>query len=105
MISPCTRECRMVDGSCTGCLRTSDEISNWRLMSVENRMKIMQRLKEQASTHKCPGCGQYTYCAMEDGKSSSACWCMSVPKATKEDVAEFGDSCYCRKCLTNNENK
>ena len=106
MASPCIKECSMVNGFCTGCLRTSEEISNWRLMPVPERMEIMKQLKGQVFTHDCPGCGKGAYCAMEAGKSASACWCMSVgTKEVKPETADQGESCYCRSCLIGESNK
>jgi hypothetical protein len=66
-------------------------------MNSDHRMEVMNQLKNQVSTHTCPKCQGMAYCAMEDGKSGSACWCMSVsPREIKPDQT----SCLCRRCLS-----
>jgi hypothetical protein len=44
---------------------------------------------------KCPDCGVDNKCAMENGKSYSACWCMNEPV---KDFNREGKVCYCRSC-------
>ncbi len=59
--------------------------------------QFINAAKGNRETHKCPSCGQGTYCAMEAGKSGSACWCMSVPHNKQDSVYT---QCTCKKCLT-----
>lgn len=68
-------------------------------MSKNSRMQLMKELKGNMSTHDCPKCDGPAYCAMEDGKSLSACWCMHVPHT--ESIND--DKCMCRTCLTKEE--
>lgn len=72
-----------------------------RMFIPEERMKLMQGIQQANSTHNCPDCKRPTYCAMEDGKSASLCWCMTVTKAT--NVSSDPDTCLCRDCLTGQE--
>lgn len=43
-ITPCVSVCRLEDGICVGCKRTTEEITNWVKYSDEERKKIMKRL-------------------------------------------------------------
>lgn len=102
MTSPCIRACNLQFGMCDGCERTLKEISEWSKLDMGDRMEIMKQLSGHTSTHNCPDCEGPAYCAMEAGKSSSACWCMSLDAAAiKGDASDFPDdvSCLCRKCL------
>lgn len=45
--SPCIKKCSMIEGSCTGCLRTSEEIKNWGLMEDEERDALRKELKNR----------------------------------------------------------
>lgn len=45
--SPCIKKCSMIEGNCTGCLRTSDEIKNWGLMEDEEKVSVKKELKER----------------------------------------------------------
>ncbi len=65
---------------------------------MEDRMRIMKQLQRQWSTHDCPSCNRPTYCAMNDGKSSNTCWCMTLEKTYNPDIDV--DNCLCRECLT-----
>jgi len=49
----------------------------------------------------CPSCGVDNKCALEEGKSISACWCFG--EEIYVDIKE--GPCYCRRCLTKGENK
>ena len=69
-------------------------------MAVSEHMAIMEQLKGQKQTHNCPSCGGSAYCAMEAGKSASACWCMTVERDNKPETADMGNQCLCRYCLT-----
>lgn len=39
--SPCNRNCKLIDGFCTGCYRSYEEIVNWLKFSDEKRAEIM----------------------------------------------------------------
>lgn len=43
MASPCVGICKVEEGTCTGCLRTLDEIRDWTKMTDEEREQIMER--------------------------------------------------------------
>ena len=45
----------------------------------------------------CPKCGGGNNCALETGKSISACWCIS--QIFPEGIDVSGESCYCRRCV------
>lgn len=64
---------------------------------MEARMDTLKRVKDKISTHSCPECTGPAYCAMEAGKSSNLCWCMSVDKSYNADVQYT--QCLCRACL------
>ena len=81
--------------------RTLSEISKWGSMSNKDRMSIMHELKGRKSTHSCPSCGGDAYCAMEAGKSGSACWCIGVHTDNKNLSYTDNAKCFCRKCLQN----
>jgi predicted Fe-S protein YdhL (DUF1289 family) len=98
--SPCVQKCKLNNDICTGCLRTLSEIIAWRDLDMTDRMTTMAKIQGQITTHNCPGCKTPTYCAMDDGKSASTCWCMSVPKTEDKPVISIGEQCVCRKCLT-----
>lgn len=44
--SPCVRECRLdpATGTCTGCLRTLDEIAGWSTMSADAKRAVLDEL-------------------------------------------------------------
>jgi len=67
---------------------------------MTERMAVMQEIQRRTSTHVCPGCEGPAYCAMEDGKSASTCWCMSLPPKENKANPLIGESCYCKTCLT-----
>ena len=69
---------------------------------MEDRSKLLHKVKSQNSTHECSNCKEPTYCAMEAGKSANLCWCMTVEKDENPSVPEAGTSCLCRQCLTDN---
>lgn len=99
MLTPCIRKCKVQDGMCVSCRRTLAEIKEWKEMSDDGRMKLMKELQSRTSTHACPECSSPAYCAMEDGKSSSLCWCMDVKKPYVPETSY--ENCLCKKCLTN----
>ena len=90
--SPCTRVCRLRGILCVGCFRIIDEITEWSGMSNDDRMSVIGKLNTRA---KCPECGKWNKCAMEEGKSASTCWCMNEP--AKMVSSEYS-SCLCRSC-------
>jgi predicted Fe-S protein YdhL (DUF1289 family) len=47
MITPCVRLCRLEDGVCIGCKRTTEEISKWFWMDDKEKMTIMDNLKNR----------------------------------------------------------
>lgn len=49
IISPCTGVCRLEPetGLCGGCLRSAEEIGAWPTASSEERLLILDRLKER----------------------------------------------------------
>lgn len=71
---------------------------------VEPRMKLLGKVVAKNNTHSCPECNKGTYCAMLDGKSGSACWCMGevTSNATFLPLPEpvEDSTCLCRNCLT-----
>ena len=60
-------------------------------------MNMDQMLKQLNTQSKCSKCGVPNKCAIEQGKSASACWCMGMPAT--ELKAE--GPCLCKTCLTN----
>ena len=44
MLSPCIKQCKLVNDICTGCKRTKEEITNWTRYTDEQRSKIMSWL-------------------------------------------------------------
>jgi hypothetical protein len=66
---------------------------------MAERMAVIAEIQSRTSTHSCPGCGKPAYCAMNDGRSASTCWCMSIiPKKDKPNTL-LGEECVCRSCL------
>lgn len=59
---------------------------------------VLKKVRDNISTHDCPGCGGPAICAIEAGKSASTCWCMTIntPNAIKLDN---DDKCLCKHCL------
>ena len=51
--SPCLGICTMLNGKCIGCMRTSDEITEWLFYSEKQRSLITKRcLKEIKDNNK-----------------------------------------------------
>ena len=49
--TPCIGVCQYDnEDTCRGCFRTLDEISNWALMTEEERKEIMKKLDERAQS-------------------------------------------------------
>jgi predicted Fe-S protein YdhL (DUF1289 family) len=44
MISPCIKQCNLVEGVCKGCKRTLEQIINWTKYTDEQRQKIIKEL-------------------------------------------------------------
>lgn len=60
-------------------------------------MERDELLKQLNTKSKCPECGVPNQCAIEVGKSASACWCMAFPPSELEVNDE--KSCLCQDCL------
>jgi len=43
-ITPCVSICKIIEGVCSGCGRTREQIANWRRYTDEERLDIMKRL-------------------------------------------------------------
>ena len=97
-LTPCIRQCKVDGGMCVSCGRTLTEIKEWKEMPDDVRMKLMKELQNRTSTHSCPECGSLAYCAMQDGKSGSACWCMGEVISSTLPAIE-GAQCVCKTCL------
>ena len=51
--SPCIKVCRIVDGYCAGCFRTTDEIRDWIIMSdYEQKMLVHELMWRKDETRK-----------------------------------------------------
>ena len=70
----------------------------------DDRIELLEKLKKQGSTHDCPECKAPTYCAMEDGKSASTCWCMSVTSGINRIANYEFEKCQCRLCISGDLN-
>ena len=45
VLTPCIGICELgADGLCTGCLRNTDEIGRWSLMSDAERLRLMEQV-------------------------------------------------------------
>ena len=48
IMSPCVNVCEMgPHGYCKGCLRDEDEITDWSYLENEEKLEILERLKER----------------------------------------------------------
>jgi uncharacterized protein len=45
--SPCIFVCAMVDGLCSGCYRTSEEIKKWCLYSEAEKQEVVDALEKR----------------------------------------------------------
>ena len=43
--SPCVKICKLIDNICVGCLRTSEEISQWAWMTHEERSAVIKEIQ------------------------------------------------------------
>jgi len=59
-------------------------------------MERDELLKQLDNKSKCPECGVPNQCAIEAGKSASACWCVTFPPSELKPVG----SCLCKSCLS-----
>lgn len=60
---------------------------------MTDKMEVLREIDTRA---KCPECGKWNKCAVEEGKSSNTCWCMQEP--AKMVSSEYS-SCLCRTCF------
>lgn len=71
---------------------------------IDRRMQLLKEIQRRTATHPCPSCGKGTYCAMLDGKSGSACWCMGESASgavfLPVPLPEENTECLCKECLT-----
>jgi predicted Fe-S protein YdhL (DUF1289 family) len=44
--NPCISICKVVDGVCTGCNRTKDEIRGWNKMTTDQRSEVIIRIAQ-----------------------------------------------------------
>lgn len=44
--SPCINVCKVQDNLCVGCSRTTAEIATWRDMTDNQRLKVLERIKQ-----------------------------------------------------------
>lgn len=91
--SPCRGVCYLRGTLCVGCFRNIEEIASWGSLDVSERMEIMREIDSRA---KCPECGVWNKCAVEEGWSPNLCWCMQEP--TRLVSSEY-PACLCRTCF------
>lgn len=97
MQTPCVAACKNSGGICSGCKRTIPEIIQWKNMSEDQRLNIMDALKGEAQTHQCEGCGKPSQCDISAGKST--CWCFELDEREISSELKEASSCLCRSCL------
>ncbi|WP_117232465.1 cysteine-rich CWC family protein [Vibrio maerlii] len=97
MRTPCKAACKNDGGICSGCMRTMEEIGQWRHLSDEDRDSKMAILDKSDSTHTCPTCGEGAHCDIAKGKET--CWCFDLEKRDTSSI-EKSDTCMCRSCLS-----
>ncbi|KAB1457487.1 cysteine-rich CWC family protein [Vibrio panuliri] len=97
MKTPCIATCKNQAGICSGCLRTINEISQWRKLTPEHQSNKINQIRGINSTHACPSCGAASFCDISAGKSH--CWCFDIEKRDLSNTPKF-DKCLCRKCLS-----
>ncbi|WP_353890241.1 cysteine-rich CWC family protein [uncultured Marinobacter sp.] len=61
-------------------------------------MDALNRTKP-SDAYGCPSCGAPVKCSIEQGKSASSCWCMTLPP---QGSPEEGGRCVCKSCLLGN---
>ena len=52
--SPCIKECKLVQGTCSGCRRSVEEISNWSKYSEQEKEIINLRIKKEREDYFWP---------------------------------------------------
>ena len=50
--SPCVKICKSVNGVCTGCYRTDEEITDWYKKSDTEKLEILENIKERKNGSK-----------------------------------------------------
>ena len=45
--SPCIKICKLKNDVCIGCLRTIDEIKNWKKLSKTERTQVLDNIKQR----------------------------------------------------------
>jgi len=48
LITPCVRQCKLVDGFCVGCKRSEKELSDWFWMDDEQKLLVIELLKSRS---------------------------------------------------------
>jgi len=48
ILAPCIRQCKLVDGFCTGCKRSEKELSDWFWMTDEQKLLVTEQLKTRS---------------------------------------------------------
>ncbi|MBE9609244.1 cysteine-rich CWC family protein [Chitinilyticum piscinae] len=96
--SPCIKRCALdADGVCTGCRRTSAEISAWSAMTAAEQQAVWQRLlalPPRPERKRCSRCSAEFDCGT--GAADGRCWCTELPAALPLDS---GADCLCPACL------
>lgn len=64
-------------------------------MSIVNPNEFISKNKKSS----CVKCGAPNKCALEEGRSITACWCYGVD--IKLEIVE--NTCMCRSCLENSK--
>ena len=95
--TPCIAACKNDGGICSGCLRTMEEILEWRTFSDSKRDEIIDVLSGDTSDHSCPSCNGPASCDLAQGKLT--CWCFSLEKRILPTELS-SDLCLCRTCLS-----
>lgn len=47
IMSPCVRQCKMVQGVCKGCGRTLSEISEWTSYTNQEKQTVLKRISKE----------------------------------------------------------
>ncbi|WP_194437139.1 cysteine-rich CWC family protein [Vibrio fluminensis] len=97
MKTPCIAVCKNNGGICSGCLRTINEITQWRHLDEKIQINKISQIRGQNSTHHCPSCGDASFCDISAGKDH--CWCFDIEKRDLTDSPK-ANLCMCRRCLS-----
>lgn len=46
VLSPCIKQCRLVDDKCSACNRTKEHITKWSSYTDETRLRIMKEISK-----------------------------------------------------------